>query len=295
MTSSRTTRGILFMIAAQMLFVSAWTAVKYIGDRIPLFELAFFRAIVATIMLLPIIKFRIGTFMGNNLPALFLRALFGLMGMLLSFYAISHMEIGNAVSLFNTLPIFVALLAPALLGERFGRTQFIFIVIAFLGILTILKPNANILSGMSFYAFLAAIFASFAMICIRKLRTTDSPLIITFYFTTFVAIVSAPMMLINFVRPTPSEFGILIFIGVAATIAQIFLAKAYRLGRAATIAPFNYTSVIASYAVGMILFSEMPDTLSLIGAATIIIGGIAIMLTTPKEQHVPGSTPATRI
>jgi len=199
------------------------------------------------------------------------------------------------VTLFNTLPIFVALLAPALLGEAFGRLQFALIIVAFVGITVVLKPDENILQGVSIYALLAGLMAALSMICIRKLRATDSIFIITLYFTIFTTVVSAPLAFMNFVRPTAVEWGWLVFIGVAITFAQLFMTKAYRLGDASTIAPFSYASVIGAYAAGLLFFSEIPDIWSIIGAAIIVAGGIGIMIAAPKAQRVPGSTPGARV
>jgi len=295
MISKVTAKGVLLMLAAQLIFVAAWGAIKFLGDRLPLFELVFFRGFFSLIILIPLTHFKHRSFRGRDLSTLFLRAFFGLVAMVMSFYAMIHMEMGNTVTLFNTLPIFVALLAPALLGEAFGRLQFALIIVAFVGITVVLKPDENILQGVSIYALLAGLMAALSMICIRKLRATDSIFIITLYFTIFTTVVSAPLAFMNFVRPTAVEWGWLVFIGVAITFAQLFMTKAYRLGDASTIAPFSYASVIGAYAAGLLFFSEIPDIWSIIGAAIIVAGGIGIMIAAPKAQRVPGSTPGARV
>ena len=282
------------MLAAQLLFVAVWSAIKYLGGRLPLFELIFFRAAISLAILLPLTHWRHKSFKGHGWITLFLRAFFGFLAMTFGFYAITHMEMGNAISLFNTFPIFVALLAPSLLDESFSRLQFVFVLVAFVGIAMILKPNTDILQGASIYPLLAGILAALSMICIRKLGRTDSVLIITLYFTAFTAMASAPLAAIQFVRPTASEWSYLIFIGVAVTFAQLFLARAFKHAAASTIAPFSYISVIGSYIVGLLLFSEMTDLWSAAGAAIIIAAGIGVMLSAPPKQRVPGSIPAVR-
>ena len=282
------------MIIAQSIFVLVWTAIRYVGERLPVFEITFFRAAISLIILLPITHLKHGSLKGKSWPALVLRAVAGFVAMALSFYAMINMEFGNAVTLFNTLPIFVALLAPSLLGEPFRKIQFILVIIAFVGIITILKPGEGLLDPISLCALLAAFLAALAMICIRKLRKSDSIFIITLYFTAFTTIASIPLAIMDFVWPTPAEWFWLIFIGTFVTLAQLLLAHSYHLGRASIIAPFSYVSVLGSFAMGVFFFQEMPNIWTIIGAITVVVAGIAIMIVSSPPQKVPGSTPGVR-
>lgn len=282
------------MLAAEICFVAAWTAIKKMGQRLPLFEIIFFRAFFSLLILLPLTRWRLHTFRGRDLCTLFLRAITGYAAMILAFYAIINIEIGDAVALFNTLPIFVALMSPALLGEPFRKLQLAFIAVAFAGVIIVLKPSSDIFAGASLYALIAGFLAALAMICIRKLGATDSPLIITLYFTAFSAIASLPVAASDFILPTVAEWAWLAFVGLAVTFGQLFMTKAYKFGTAATISPFGYASVIGSYIAGLFFFSEIPDHQSIVGAFVIIASGIGIMLAAPPRQCVPGSTPGAR-
>lgn len=273
--------GILWMVAAQVMFVAAWTAIKALGARLPLFEIIFFRSFLSLLVLLFIAIARERSIRGRNSAGLLLRSSLGCAAMVLSFYAMIRMEIGNAATLFNTLPIFVALLAPPILGESFSRRKLAIVIVAFAGIALILKPDAGIAQGASLVALLAGILGALAMLFVRKLASTDSPLIITLYFTAFTTAASAPVAALNFVPPTMPEWGWLVFIGVILTFAQLAMTNAYTFGHASTIAPFSYASVIGAYAAGLAFFGEMPDALSIAGAAIIIGSGIAIMLSAP--------------
>jgi drug/metabolite transporter (DMT)-like permease len=275
--------GIFWMVLAQLLFVAAWTAIKMLGSRLPLFEIVFFRAFISLLALLLIAIMREKSIKGRNYAALFLRAIFGFIAMTLAFYAMIEMEMGNASTLFNTLPIFVALLAPPILGEAFSTRKLVIVFVAFAGIALILKPDAGIVQGASLFALLAGFLGALAMLSVRKLAATDSPLIITLYFTAFTAAASAPMAAMDFVPPTLPEWGWLVFIGVFLTFAQLALTSAFTFGHASTIAPFSYVSVIGAYAAGLLFFGEVPDALSIAGAAIIIGSGIAIMLSAPTS------------
>ncbi|MBT3182694.1 MAG: DMT family transporter [Deltaproteobacteria bacterium] len=295
MKPRKSIQGILIMIASQLIFVSAWVAMKHAGGRIPLFEVLLFRGLFSLLLIVPLILIRKRSFRPKNWLIIFTRSLFGYIALAMFLHAMLNMEMGNATSLFNTLPIFVAILAPALLKEPFGKLQFIFILISFIGIAIILRPDSNIFEGAAIYALSAGIFAALAMISLRKLGSTDSPLVVTFYFTLFIIFLSLPMAVKDFIIPTHNEFMILAFAGISLGLAQVMMTSAYKLGTASSIAPFGYVFVIGSYFSGLFFFSEMPDKWSIIGAAIVIIGGVCIMLTSPKKQCVPGSTPGLKV
>lgn len=272
------------MIASELIFVGAWCAIKTLGRNLPLFEVVFFRSAASLPLLIPLIHLRRRSFIGKAWGMLFLRSLFGFIAMISAFYAMIHMSIGNASTLINSMPIFVAILAPITLREPMHAKQLILILGSFVGIGILMKPNVGIFETASIYGLSAAIFASFAMLCVRKLRMTDSALIITFYFTAFSTIASTPLAIISFVWPTSTQWLLIAFISITATAAQIFLTRAYRLGHAATIAPFSFTSVLGCFIAGIIIFDEIPDTRSIFGAIIVVASGVGIMLLAPAKQ-----------
>ncbi len=277
--------GVTWMVVSQLLFVASWAAIKFLGTRLPLFEIVFFRGLISLIIIVFLAFWKEGTLKGRDYPALFLRSLFGYAAMLLAFYAMINVDMGNASVLFNTLPIFVALLAPPILGEAFSWRKLVIIFIAFAGIAMILRPDSEILNGASIFALIAGFLGSFAMLSVRKMAKSDSALIITLYFSAFTTVCSAPFALREFVPPSISEWWWLLIIGCALTAAQVFMAHAYKFGHASTIAPFSYVSVIGSYIAGIVFFGEVPDGWSIAGAAIIILSGTAIMLTEPTTAQ----------
>ncbi len=276
-------KGISAMILAQLCFVVAWTSIKFLGDRLPIVEIIFFRGFISALILFPITYYMEGTFKASDWTNIFMRCLTGFMAMCCAFYAMVNAPIGDIATLLNTLPIFIAFLAPIMLKEEFKKIQFIFVVLAFSGISMILKPSVDIFQSVSVFALLAGLLASMSLIYTRKLRKSDTLYIISFYFALFAAVVSAPLALRSFIWPFFHEWIWLIAMGVAITGAQLFLVQAFHYERAATVAPFGYVSVIGSYLVGLLFFAEVPDLWSIVGAVIIIASGIAIMRTAPPK------------
>ncbi|HPQ81036.1 MAG TPA: DMT family transporter [bacterium] len=278
-------KGILWMALAQTAFVVAWSCVKLVGERIPVFEITFFRSAISVVLIVPLVHLRRGSLRGRAVKNLLLRSAFGTAAMLLSFYAMIHMDLGNATTLFNTMPIFVALLAPAMIGEPFERKQLLLILGGFAGIALVLRADAGIFEGLGLMAVGAGFLAAIAMIFVRKLTSTDSVFVVTFFFTGFAALVSLPVAAIGYVAPTPHEWALIALIGIAATLGQILLVHAYRFGHAATIAPFAYVSVVGSYVSGVLIFGAIPDIQSIAGAAIVIGCGAGIMLFAPAARQ----------
>jgi len=276
--------GILWMITAQVLFAASWAAIKLLGNRLGVFEVVFFRGAISFVLLLVLTLIRERSLKGSNYRALFFRSLFGASAMILAFYAMTRMPVGNAATLFNTLPIFVAILAPFMLREPFLKRKLVMIVTAFAGIGMILKPGPDIFVGASMYAVIAGFLGALAMLYVRRMAKSDSTYIITLYFTAFTAAVSAPVALHDFKLPIGDEWIWIAFIGVSLTLAQLFMTHAYKLGHASTIAPFSYTSVIGAYVLGIVVFGEIPDAWSIAGAAVVIASGIGIMLSEPTTE-----------
>ena len=279
------TKGIIWMSLSQLLFVVAWASIKLVGERIPLFEITFFRSAISVVVLVPLVGIRLGSFRGKALKNLLLRAAFGTAAMLMSFYAMIHMDLGNSSTLFNTMPIFVALLAPAMIGEPFDRRQLLLILGGFAGIALLLGADSGIFETLGLMAATAGLLSAIAMIFVRKLSRTDSALVITLFFTAFAALVSLPFAAYEYVAPAPFEWGLILLIGLTATIGQIFLVHAYKFGHAATIAPFAYVSVVGSYAAGIVVFGAIPDVQSVAGALVVVACGVGIMLFAPAARQ----------
>ncbi len=285
MSSRETAKGIFWMVAAEFVFVACWCAIKFLGGRLPLFEIVFFRAAISLVILIPLTYVRLKSFRIYNYRSIFVRSFFGFIGMFSSFYAMIHLNMGNASTLINTMPIFVAIFSPLLATEPFVRKQFFFVVIAFVGIAFILKPDLGLLDQSAISGLVSGLTTGIAMIGLRKLHATDNTMIITLYFTAFSALASLPFAIPHFIMPTKYEFAWLLVLGIIISFAQLFMTKSYQYGNAATIAPFAYSSVIMAYIAGLIFFAEVPDLWSVIGTVIIIASGIGVMLTAPRARN----------
>jgi drug/metabolite transporter (DMT)-like permease len=277
------------MIAATICFATGWVCVKLLGSHMPSAEIAFFRAFIGLIILAPIAYKRTGSLRGKNHKLLVIRGIVGGAAMLLSFYSMTKINLGDAALLLNTFPLFVAFLAPFFLKEPSRPAVFVLIAIAFVGIGFILKPTNDLFNAPAFAGLAGGFLVAFAMMAIRRLHATDSTWVIATWFSGVTSIVALPLLLFDFVMPTMTDAAILIGSGAILTVSQVLLTKAYQYAPASIIAPFAYMSVIWSYGFDLLLWKHAPDVWSALGAVVVIGCSVGIIQLARRPVVRPGA------
>ena len=170
---------------------------------------------------------------------------------------------------------FVIIFASVLLGEKIKKPQYIALVLAIAGAVFVIKPRFDSSVIPSLVAFASALFSGISYTVIRYLKSSDSPQVIVFYFLSFLVIVMFPFMLAGyFVMPTPTQWVALIFLGIFGTAGQLLMTNAYHFAPAGELSIYTYSNIVFSTIIGLIVWTEIPDYLSIIGGALIIIAGI---------------------
>lgn len=223
----------------------------------------------------------------HNWGSLLLRAGFGTAGVLCNFYAIDHLPLADANSLNKLSPFFAVLASAIILHEMIKGYQLASLITAFLGALLILRPD---LANFSFrpahlIAVASALFAGIAYTYVRKLGLLkEESAFIVFFFSFFSIVVFLPMTLLTWTPMSWGQLGFLLLAGVAASLGQLGVTLGYRYAPARSISVYNYAQVPFAALLGLILFQEVPDLLSLLGYA-IIIGAALYMFFTEKKRH----------
>jgi len=205
---------------------------------------------------------------------LIFRAFLGLGGVACYFWAIDHLLLADAAMLNKLSPFVVTVLAAVFLGERISKRVGLALVVAFLGGLLVIKPRFDLTVLPALAALASAFFAGAAYAVVRHLRRLEPPEIIVLWFSAVTVLCLLP------VAPglgalSQTELLFMIGIGVSAAGGQYGLTLAYRHARAAEISILSYSTVVFSALLGLLLWAEVPDTLSLLGGALILGAGVA--------------------
>lgn len=286
-------RGLAFMIGAAFFFSLMSAFVKSLGEALPSQEIVLVRSIVTLGYSYALVRWAGKALWGSNRTLLFLRGLFGLGGMSCFFWALTALPLADATVLHYTNPVMTALLAALVLGESLGRLEIGGALVSLAGVVLVAQPsflfaqgNASLEPAYVLIALCGAFSASCAYVTVRKLRETEDPLVIVFYFPLVAAIGSVPLTAAaDPAWPTLWEWGVLV-LGVAGTaqVAQILLTNGLHTERAGRAMSVSYLQIVFAALWGMCFFGELPDLWSIAGAA-LVIGGTALVTYASNEKQ----------
>ena len=283
MNNNNILKGIFCIIIAGFGFALMSLFVKLSGD-LPSIQKGFFRNIIAVfISSIPLIKhWKVINIPRNNTGWLVLisRSVFGTIGLVLNFYAISHISLADSSIIQKLSPFIIIILSYIFFKEEMTRFQVFAIIIAFIGITLIIKPSGNnIISMGALAALLGALCAGIAYTCVRYLGTHNiSGEFIIFFFSSLSSLMLLPYLILDYRTMTYYQLSMLLLAGISATIGQYGVTFAYKFAAAKNISVFDYSQVLFSGIFGYMFFEEFPDFQSLIGYIIVISVGIVLVL-----------------
>lgn len=283
MNNNNILKGILCIIIAGFGFALMSLFVKLSGD-LPSMQKGFFRNIIAVfISSIPLIKhWKVINIPRNNTGWLVLisRSVFGTIGLVLNFYAISHISLADSSIIQKLSPFIIIILSYIFFKEEMTKFQVFAIIIAFIGITLIIKPSGNnIISMGALAALLGALCAGIAYTCVRYLGTHNiSGEFIIFFFSSLSSLMLLPYLILDYRTMTYYQLSMLLLAGISATIGQYGVTFAYKFAAAKNISVFDYSQVLFSGIFGYMFFGEFPDFQSLIGYIIVISVGIVLVL-----------------
>ncbi len=259
------------LIIGTTAFAFMAACVKAVSSQLPLYEVILFRTSI-TALILAFFLYRLKIpFMANNLGLLLLRSFSGFGAMICHFYCLRHLSFGDTATLMNTAPLFVALFSMVFLGERPSKALIAYILLAWLGIGLVLRPEMNFFNSAGLIALLGAILTAIVAIVIRQSHATEPTIRIAFYFTAISALLTIPWTSTHFVMPSSSsQWALLVAMGLFGTIGQFFVTRAYGLGEVSQLSPLTYIGVLEAFILGLIFWGEEPTLLAILGSTFVI-------------------------
>ena len=268
------------LVLASFFFSLMTVCVKNIDNRIPIYELVFFRSLLSLMITLSIIKKKSINPWGNNRPLLVLRGVLGTIALICIFYAIRNMPLNISTVIQYTYPIFISIFAGVFINEKITRKLILALIIGWIGILVILNPTqlSEIKVEIEYIsiliAFLGSICTALAYITVKKLSLTEDIYVIIEYFPLVSLITLLPIVLINWVTPNWNELIWVIGIGIFTQLGQTFLTIGLKNFPASQASTINYLQVLFGSIWGILFFSEIINIKFLIGALLVLLGTI---------------------
>lgn len=199
-----------------------------------------------------------------------------------AFYAFSVLELAETYAILFATPLLITVLAIPLLGERVGLRRGVAVAVGLVGVLIVLRPDANGLSLGHLAALTAAVCSSLASIIVRKIGSDERSVVLLLYpMVANFAVLGCALPFVY--KPMPIEhLGMLGIIAAFGFVATLLVIAAYRRAEAVVVAPMQYSQMIWAIFYGYLIFDETPDEWTMIGAAVIIASGIYIVLREDK-------------
>jgi len=200
-------------------------------------------------------------------------------------YAIAMLPLATVFAIEFTMPVWTAILATLILGERLNRGRVVMLVLGLAGVLVILKPGFSIVQPAAL-VMLAGSFAYASMnIATKRLSESDSALAVLFY----MAAIQLPLALVpalpQWVAPQLKDLPWIILVGSAGLTAHFCLTRAFRVADATLVAPIDFLRLPLIAVVGMLFYGEPLELSIMLGAAVIFAG---TYYSIRRESRKPG-------
>lgn len=286
-------KGIGLRLLAMMFMAVMFALGKVVGTRgVSLIELIFYRQALALPLIVTWVAMTDGlpSVRSNRLGAHVSRTILGLTGMVLNFGSYLLLPLTEATAIGFTMPIFATLLSALLLREATGPHRWAAIMLGFVGILIMVRPDGAHFPPLGLaVALSAAVITACIGLLLRDLGRTERTGAIVFWFTTLSLPPLGILMLFVGKAHDPMTWFMLMGVGITGGIAQLCMTGALRHAPVSVILPMDYSTIIWSTMLGLLIWGEWPMFTTWVGAALIIMSGLYIAW----REHVRSRRPAS--
>ena len=269
-------KGMLWIIVATFFFSLMGSCVKLGATHFSSIELVFYRSFISLLFLLIYIVASRKEIKTPHLRKQIDRGVVGFLSLAFFFYAIAHLNLGSAMTLNYTSPIFLGFFLPFISHQKIKKSIFLCTIIGFIGALLILDPHGEWQSWFAgLVGLVSGIGAALAYIHVIQLGKLNEPDWRTVFYFTLVSTIASGLWIgfTHYQKLTLNDIWILIPLGLSATIAQIAMTRAYRLGNTLTIGALSYLTIVFSSLISLMYFNETMRMEDIIGALMIILSG----------------------
>jgi len=287
-------RGVLYIAISALGFSAMSVLVKVCSETLPTGEIVLARAVGTLLLSFALVRRAGLSPWGNQRGRLMLRGGLGFAALACYYGALARLPLADATVLQNTIPVFTALLAWWLLGERVGWGAAIAIACGLGGVMLVMHPGGE--PGNAVGAALAvggALISATAYVTVRQLSRTEDPLVIVLYFPLVATPLALPWAASVWVWPTAREWLLLAAIGVTTQVGQVFLTLGLAVEKAARATAAGYLQICFAIGWQLLVFGKQPSLATLAGAALIIAGTLAVEMTAGRATERAAPRPRT--
>ena len=200
-------------------------------------------------------------------------------------YSLAFLPLAAAFALVMTAPLMVTALSVVLLREQVGMHQWIAVAAGFCGALVIIRPGLGAVHWAAVLPIVSAALFALYQIGVRTLSTTHSSTNILLFASLLPLLASSAVVPLTWSPPSATSWGLMALMGVGAGIGHFMLIAALGHAPASLLAPFMYVQLVSSAVFGLLVFGDVPDAMTILGAAMIVGAGLYGMRHAATEHH----------
>jgi drug/metabolite transporter (DMT)-like permease len=276
-TLSSNARGILFMLAAILLFTLMDAAVKGLVARYPVPQLVWVRFMGQLVIILILLRGRTIALLRTPYPVMHVaRATTQFATGALYFASLAYIGLAEAQALADISPVLITLGAALFLGERLGPRRLLGVFAAMIGALIIIRPGLGVFSPAALLPLAAAVtYAANALLtrAVAPKETAWTAMLYASLICTALASLTLPFV---WVPITPTDLPMMVAIGMLGTLAQLFIIRSFSIAEAGVVAPFTYAGILLATLWGYLFFDDLPDAWTFVGALVIVGAGLYV-------------------
>lgn len=257
---------------------------KYAGMRLHSYEITFFRFMFGTITLLPFVMYYgISTLKTNRPTVHFMRGLLLFLGIAGWTYGLTIAPVTTATVVSFTIPIFILVLGVFFLSEHIIWQRWVVTIVAFVGLVITLDPNAEDFNPEVLIFIAAAVCFAILDIINKKFVIKETMISMLFYSAIITAVLALPFALQYWISPTTKELALLFVLGASANLILFFLLKAFAVADATALAPYRYFELVVSAIIAYLVFQEIPTEATILGSIVVIPSTLFIIYSEKKQ------------
>ena len=266
-----TLRAFSWMIAMVLSFAAMVLCVRLLADSISSVEQVFLRSVFGLVFMLAVMMRHGGlpNIRTSRIGMHFVRAFLTYLGVVTWFYALTRMELAEAVALHFTLPLFGMMFAIVFLKEHVTADRWVATFIGFAGALVIIRPGMVPLDFVSLVVLFSAAAYGAGDVALKKLSASESPALIVLMLNVFMVPMSLVPALFDWTWPGWDDVPLILALGLTGVAAHYCLARSMALADASIVIPMEFLRLPVLAGASYLLFDEVSDGWTWLGAGII--------------------------
>lgn len=270
-------RGALIMTAAMAAFIVSDTFLKVAFEELPVMQSVMVRNLVASLLLLALV-WRAGVRLQlarSEWRVMGLRAVGEIGAVLTYMFALAQLPIADVSAVLQTVPLAVTMAAALFLREPVGWRRWSAILVGFGGVMLMVKPGTDGFEPAALLAVATVCFVTFRDVITRRLQPSTPGIVAASVTSVLVTLSLLLAMPFEGVAPMGAKhLATLTAAGVAIVGGYIAVVAAMRIGDVSAVAPFRYTVLVFALALGFVVFGDVPDRWTAVGAVLVVAAGL---------------------